>query len=142
MKERYKVLYKRTIGESGLIWRARKAFLEGGTGEREGEWAFLAEETAKALRWKEKDTFEKMKDSQYVYSPVSWEKYPWDSSRLENKTRNKPLKLASKLRPEGLRLLNYIGLSFLNWPHTRDPGGPRVAFTMLPGSFSGGKYPG
>lgn len=63
-------------------------------------------------------------------------------STLENKARNKPLKLASKLRPDGLRLLNYIGLSFLNWPHTRDPGSAKVAFTMLPGSFAGDKYPG
>ena len=71
MNERYKVLYKCILGECSLIRRIRKGFLKGETGEKEGEETSLAEETAcaKALRGKERDAFEKMKESQHVYSP-------------------------------------------------------------------------
>lgn len=71
MNERYEVLYKCTVGDCRLIRRIRKGFLEGETGEKEREETSLAEEIAcaKALRWKERDAFEKMKESKHVYSP-------------------------------------------------------------------------
>lgn len=83
MNERYKMPYKCTVGECSLIRRIRKGFLEGKTGEKEGEETSLEEETAcaKALRWKERDAFEKMKESQHVYSPGCWGKYLWDSGK-------------------------------------------------------------
>lgn len=71
MKSTRCYISKCILGECSLIRKIRKAFLEGETVEKEGEETSLAEETtcAKALRGTERDAFEKMKESQHVYSP-------------------------------------------------------------------------